>query len=99
MIDILYICLFLSFLDSLREAVFGNTRRGQRMLLCEGHGYVREKQKGTISNWKCSLHSKYKCKARAVTNESQGKVLMRLTCGIHSHGAYTHIDSKNVKRL
>ncbi|XP_050084774.1 modifier of mdg4-like isoform X12 [Anopheles aquasalis] len=66
--------------DSFREAVFGITRRGHRMLLHEGHGYVREKQKGTISNWKCSLHSKYKCKARAVTNETHGKVSMCQPC-------------------
>uniref|UniRef100_A0A182J4G6 FLYWCH-type domain-containing protein n=1 Tax=Anopheles atroparvus TaxID=41427 RepID=A0A182J4G6_ANOAO len=42
------------------RAVFGTTRRGNLMLLYDGYGYVREKQKGPISNWKCAMHSKFR---------------------------------------
>uniref|UniRef100_A0A182JNK6 FLYWCH-type domain-containing protein n=1 Tax=Anopheles christyi TaxID=43041 RepID=A0A182JNK6_9DIPT len=71
--------------DGYHCAVFGITRRGHQMLLYRGHRYVREKQKGDISNWKCSMHSKYQCKARAVTRKRNGREMMRLTHVKHTH--------------
>uniref|UniRef100_A0A182PMY7 FLYWCH-type domain-containing protein n=1 Tax=Anopheles epiroticus TaxID=199890 RepID=A0A182PMY7_9DIPT len=67
------------------KTYFGVTRRGHQMLLFRGHRYVREKQKGDISNWKCSLHSKFHCKARAVSRMRYGREVMRLTNPEHTH--------------
>uniref|UniRef100_A0A182HJU4 BEN domain-containing protein n=1 Tax=Anopheles arabiensis TaxID=7173 RepID=A0A182HJU4_ANOAR len=69
-------------------AIFGITRRGHQMLLYRGHRYVREKQKGDISNWKCSMHSKYHCKARAVSRKRNGREMMRLTHEEHTHEVF-----------
>ncbi|XP_062698353.1 uncharacterized protein LOC109413361 [Aedes albopictus] len=47
--------------------------------------YVREKQKQSTTNWKCSWHVKFRCKARAVTKEIEGQHFVRITCGFHTH--------------
>lgn len=78
----------ISFPGGYHAAIFGITRRGHQMLLYRGHRYVREKQKGDISNWKCSMHSKYHCKARAVSRKRNGREMMRLTHEEHTHEVF-----------
>uniref|UniRef100_A0A182NKW8 BEN domain-containing protein n=1 Tax=Anopheles dirus TaxID=7168 RepID=A0A182NKW8_9DIPT len=77
--------------DGFQRAKFGITRRGHQMLMYRGHRYVREKQKGAISNWKCSWHSRYRCKARAVTRALNGQEMMRLTHEEHTHDPFPEV--------
>lgn len=76
------------FVETYSNAYFGRTRRGYQMLLHEDFGYVREKQKQNTTNWKCSLHAKFRCKARAVTKNIDGQHYVRITCGTHTHGPH-----------
>lgn len=71
--------------ESYSLAVFGTTRRGFQMLLHDGHRFVRERQKAATTNWKCALHSKMRCKGRAVTREVDGHHFVRITCRQHTH--------------
>ncbi|KAL1402713.1 hypothetical protein pipiens_005973 [Culex pipiens pipiens] len=67
------------------------------MLLHDGHRFVRERQKAATTNWKCALHSKMRCKGRAVTREVDGHHFVRITCRQHTHPptGYEGIRSKN----
>uniref|UniRef100_A0A182Y4F6 FLYWCH-type domain-containing protein n=1 Tax=Anopheles stephensi TaxID=30069 RepID=A0A182Y4F6_ANOST len=67
------------------------------MLMYRGHRYVREKRKGDISNWRCSLHSKYHCKARAVSMQRNGHEMMRLTHVQHTHDAFQEEETPDSK--
>ncbi|XP_058057592.1 modifier of mdg4-like isoform X18 [Anopheles bellator] len=111
------------------EAVFGTTRRGHQMLLYEGHGYVREKQKGIYvpavfgktrrgqmkllydghaftrdrqsvktCNWKCSLFTRYRCRARAVTKDIAGVIHMKVTNIAHYHPREEYKLSTKIKK-
>lgn len=80
------------FVETYSNAYFGRTRRGYQMLLHEDFGYVREKQKQNTTNWKCSLHAKFRCKARAVTKELDGQHFVRITCGTHTHAPHAGPD-------
>ncbi|XP_062556512.1 modifier of mdg4-like isoform X31 [Armigeres subalbatus] len=66
-------------------AVFGTTRRGQQKLLYNGHAYTKDRQSAKTCNWKCSLFTRYKCKARAVTREINGIVYVKVTNTLHYH--------------
>uniref|UniRef100_A0A8W7PB48 FLYWCH-type domain-containing protein n=1 Tax=Anopheles coluzzii TaxID=1518534 RepID=A0A8W7PB48_ANOCL len=77
-------------------AIFGITRRGHQMLLYRGHRYVREKQKGDISNWKCSMHSKYHCKARTFIPATFGKTRRGQLKLLYDGHAYTR-DRQSAK--
>lgn len=68
-------------------AVFGTTRRGQQKLLHGGHAYTKDRQSSRTCNWKCSLFTRYKCKARAVTREINGIVYVKVTNTLHFHPA------------
>ncbi|KAL1402696.1 hypothetical protein pipiens_005956 [Culex pipiens pipiens] len=68
-------------------AVFGTTRRGQQKLLYGGHAYTKDRQSAKTCNWKCSLFTRYKCKARAVTREINGIVYVKATNTMHYHPA------------
>ncbi|XP_062698318.1 FLYWCH-type zinc finger-containing protein 1-like [Aedes albopictus] len=66
-------------------AVFGTTRRGQQKLIHNGHAYTKDRQSAKTCNWKCSLFTRYKCKARAVTRDINGVVYVKVTNTLHYH--------------
>uniref|UniRef100_A0A182QAN2 FLYWCH-type domain-containing protein n=1 Tax=Anopheles farauti TaxID=69004 RepID=A0A182QAN2_9DIPT len=66
-------------------ATFGKTRRGQLKLLYDGHAYTRDRQSVKTCNWKCSLFTRYRCRARAVTKDIDGMVHMKVTNTAHYH--------------
>uniref|UniRef100_A0A182JNK7 FLYWCH-type domain-containing protein n=1 Tax=Anopheles christyi TaxID=43041 RepID=A0A182JNK7_9DIPT len=66
-------------------ATFGKTRRGQLKLLHDGHAYTRDRQSAKTCNWKCSLFTRYRCRARAVTKEIGGIIHMKVTNTSHYH--------------
>ncbi|KXJ74244.1 hypothetical protein RP20_CCG014103 [Aedes albopictus] len=68
------------------------------MLLHENYSYVREKQKQSTTNWKCSWHVKFRCKARAVTKEIEGQHFVRITCGFHTHPPTTSSKSGDASK-
>lgn len=85
----------LCFAEVFANAYFGKTRRGHQMLLHDDYSYVREKQKQNTTNWKCSWHVRFRCKARAVTKEIDGQHYVRITCGSHTHpSAKSNDDSE-----
>uniref|UniRef100_A0A4Y0APU6 BTB domain-containing protein n=1 Tax=Anopheles funestus TaxID=62324 RepID=A0A4Y0APU6_ANOFN len=66
-------------------ATFGKTRRGQLKLLHDGHAYTRDRQSAKTCNWKCSLFTRYRCRARAITKEIGGLIHMKVTNTAHYH--------------
>ncbi|XP_052890765.1 modifier of mdg4-like isoform X39 [Anopheles moucheti] len=66
-------------------ATFGKTRRGQLKLLHDGHAYTRDRQSAKTCNWKCSLFTRYRCRARAVTKDIDGHIHMKVTNTAHYH--------------
>uniref|UniRef100_A0A182F8L4 FLYWCH-type domain-containing protein n=1 Tax=Anopheles albimanus TaxID=7167 RepID=A0A182F8L4_ANOAL len=71
-------------------AVFGTTRRGHKKLLHDGHAYTRDRQSVKTCNWKCSLFTRYRCRARAVTKDIEGLIHMKVTNADHYHPKFEY---------
>jgi FLYWCH zinc finger domain len=70
--------------------VFGYTRRGFQKLVHDGFSYTKDRQSKTSSNWKCSLFTRFKCKARAVTKNIDGEDFVKITNATHYHDRNEH---------
>ncbi|XP_058170973.1 modifier of mdg4-like isoform X14 [Anopheles ziemanni] len=66
-------------------ALLGKTRRGQLKLFYGGNAFTRDRKSMKTSNWKCSLFTKYRCRARAVTKEINGVTHVKVTNDVHYH--------------
>lgn len=78
-------CFLRLLVGTFIPATFGKTRRGQLKLLYDGHAYTRDRQSAKTCNWKCSLFTRYRCRARAVTKDIGGFVHMKVTNTSHYH--------------
>ncbi|XP_052864896.1 modifier of mdg4-like isoform X29 [Anopheles cruzii] len=79
-------------------AVFGKTRRGQMKLLYDGHAFTRDRQSVKTCNWKCSLFTRYRCRARAVTKDIAGIIHMKVTNIAHYHPREEYKLSTKIKK-
>ena len=50
---------------------YNTSQMGQRLLVHEGHEFVKEKTKVEKIYWKCTQYKSYGCKARVHTSEGQ----------------------------
>lgn len=60
------------------------------MLIHDGFCYTKDRQSLSTCNWKCSLFTRYKCKARAVTKRQDGIDIVKITNHAHYHARNEH---------
>lgn len=73
------------FVDYDEIAEFGWSQRSTKILLCQNYRFVRDGKYVDTTNWRCSLYSKYKCKARAITRTVDENLVVKLTNPSHNH--------------
>lgn len=75
----------LLILDFVKDAEFGASQRGTRVLVYCGYYYVRDAIFAHTTTWRCAFFKKYKCKSRATTKMCDGIEKVKLTHNIHTH--------------
>uniref|UniRef100_A0A182QHJ4 FLYWCH-type domain-containing protein n=1 Tax=Anopheles farauti TaxID=69004 RepID=A0A182QHJ4_9DIPT len=66
-------------------ANFSLTQRGRPLLVHDGYTYIRNGEFADTINWRCSMHRRLRCKAKAITEKRYGKEYVRLSHPEHNH--------------
>uniref|UniRef100_A0A182SMH1 FLYWCH-type domain-containing protein n=1 Tax=Anopheles maculatus TaxID=74869 RepID=A0A182SMH1_9DIPT len=64
---------------------FSITQRGHPLLLHAGYSFIRNGEFADTINWRCSMHRKRKCKAKAITIKNEEQEFVKLTHSTHNH--------------
>uniref|UniRef100_A0A182U8B7 FLYWCH-type domain-containing protein n=1 Tax=Anopheles melas TaxID=34690 RepID=A0A182U8B7_9DIPT len=77
--------LYKQFMSSATLANFSITQRGRPLLVHEGYSYIGNGAFADTVNWRCSMHRKSKCRAKAITKKQGGREYMKLSHPTHNH--------------
>uniref|UniRef100_A0A8W7PAG2 FLYWCH-type domain-containing protein n=2 Tax=Anopheles coluzzii TaxID=1518534 RepID=A0A8W7PAG2_ANOCL len=77
--------LYKQFMSSATLANFSITQRGRPLLVHEGYSYIGNGAFADTVNWRCSMHRKSKCRAKAITMKQGGREYMKLSHPTHNH--------------
>lgn len=64
-------------------AQFGTSQRGGELMFYEGKRFTRDGKFAETTNWRCA-YFRDKCKARAITKEIDGQILVKVTNNVHT---------------
>lgn len=59
----------------------------KRALIFDGHRFHKNRQTEKSTHWVCAQYHRFKCLARVTTRIIGGYEMMKVNCGIHTHGA------------
>lgn len=67
------------------EAQFIRSKHGSRSLVVNGAKFVKDRTTNETINWRCANFIRFKCKARAITREIEGREMVKLSQPQHTH--------------